>query len=70
VDFQLNEEQQLLADSVRKMLDRSYDFESRKKIIASSDGSSAEAWARSPSSACSACRCPRTTAASAAERPT
>jgi alkylation response protein AidB-like acyl-CoA dehydrogenase len=44
VDFQLNEEQQLLADSVRKMLDRSYDFESRKKIIASPDGSSPEAW--------------------------
>jgi len=44
VDFLLSEEQQLLADSVRKMLERSYDFESRKKIVASPEGFSPEVW--------------------------
>jgi len=43
VNFDYNEEQQLLADSVRRYLAKSYDFESRKKIVAG-PGWSAEAW--------------------------
>ena len=44
MDFELNEEQQLLADSVRKYLGSAYDFEARKKIIASPAGFSQPAW--------------------------
>jgi len=44
MDFDYTEEQQLLADSVRKYLASHYDFEARKKTIASSDGFSAGAW--------------------------
>jgi alkylation response protein AidB-like acyl-CoA dehydrogenase len=44
MDFELNEEQQLLADSVRKYLASSYDFEARKKVIASPAGFSQPAW--------------------------
>ena len=44
MDFELNEEQKLLADSVRKYLASSYDFESRKKTIASPTGFSQPAW--------------------------
>ena len=44
MDFELNEEQQLLADSVRKYLTSAYDFEARKKVIASPAGSSQPAW--------------------------
>jgi alkylation response protein AidB-like acyl-CoA dehydrogenase len=45
MNFDYNEEQQLLADSVRRYLAKSYDFESRKKIVAGK-GWSAEAWAQ------------------------
>jgi alkylation response protein AidB-like acyl-CoA dehydrogenase len=45
MNFDYNEEQQLLADSVRRYLGKSYDFESRKKIVAG-QGWSAEAWAQ------------------------
>lgn len=45
MNFDYNEEQQLLADSVRRYLAKSYDFESRKKIVAG-EGWSAEAWAQ------------------------
>jgi alkylation response protein AidB-like acyl-CoA dehydrogenase len=45
MDFQYTEEQQLLADSVRRLVEKRYDFESRKKIVASPAGHSAEAWA-------------------------
>ena len=45
MDFEFNEEQQLLADSVRKYLSTSYDFEARKKLIASTSGFSQPAWA-------------------------
>ena len=45
MDFQYTEEQQLLADSVRRLIDKRYDFESRKRIVASPAGHSAEAWA-------------------------
>ena len=44
MDFELNEEQQLLADSVRKYLASAYDFEARKKLIASPTGFSQPAW--------------------------
>ena len=44
MDFQYTEEQQLLADSVRRLVEKRYDFESRKGIVASSSGHSAEAW--------------------------
>jgi len=45
MNFDYNEEQQLLADSVRRYLAKSYDFEARKKIVAGK-GWSAEAWAQ------------------------
>jgi alkylation response protein AidB-like acyl-CoA dehydrogenase len=45
MDFQYTEEQQLLADSVRRLVEKRYDFESRKAIVASPTGHSAEAWA-------------------------
>ena len=45
MNFDYNEEQQLLADSVRRYLAKSYDFESRKKIVAG-QGWSKEAWAQ------------------------
>ena len=44
MDFELNEEQQLLADSVRKYLASAYDFEARRKVIASPSGFSQPAW--------------------------
>ena len=46
MNFDYNEEQQLLADSVRRYLQKDYDFESRKKIVASKEGWSAKAWAQ------------------------
>ncbi len=44
MNFDYNEEQQLLADSVRRFLAKDYDFESRKKIVASKDGWSPAVW--------------------------
>jgi alkylation response protein AidB-like acyl-CoA dehydrogenase len=44
MDFQYTEEQQLLADSVARLAEQHYDFEARKRIIASETGHSAEAW--------------------------
>lgn len=44
MDFDFNEEQQLLADSVRKYLANDYGFEARNKVIASSAGFSQPAW--------------------------
>jgi alkylation response protein AidB-like acyl-CoA dehydrogenase len=45
MNFDYNEEQQLLADSVRRFLAKSYDFEARQKIVASEAGWSPSAWA-------------------------
>lgn len=45
MNFDYSEEQQLLADSVRRFLEKEYDFESRKKIIAG-EGWSEEVWAK------------------------
>ena len=44
MNFDYNEEQQLLADSVRRFLAKDYGFEARKKIIASKDGWSPQVW--------------------------
>jgi len=46
MNFDYNEEQQLLADSVRRYLAKDYDFEKRRKIVASAAGWSAEVWAQ------------------------
>ena len=45
MNFDYNEEQQLLADSVRRFLQKGYDFEARKKIVASPEGWSEQVWA-------------------------
>ena len=45
MNFDYNEEQQLLADSVRRFMQKDYDFEARRKIVASPEGWSAAAWA-------------------------
>ena len=45
MNFDYNEEQQLLADSVRRFLAKDYDFESRKKIVGSKEGWSGKIWA-------------------------
>jgi alkylation response protein AidB-like acyl-CoA dehydrogenase len=44
MNFDYNEEQQLLADSVRRFLAKDYDFEARRKIVASDAGWSPVAW--------------------------
>ena len=44
MNFDYNEEQQLLADSVRRYLQKDYDFEARRKILASPEGWSERAW--------------------------
>jgi alkylation response protein AidB-like acyl-CoA dehydrogenase len=44
MNFDYNEEQQLLADSVRRYVQKNYDFEHRKAIVASPEGYSEEAW--------------------------
>src|SRR5262249_4275586 len=44
MNFDYNEEQQLLADSVRRFLAKDYDFEARRKIAASEEGWSPRAW--------------------------
>ena len=45
MNFDYNEEQQLLADSVRRYLAKGYDFEARRKIVAG-EGWSADAWSQ------------------------
>ena len=44
MNFDYNEEQQLLADSVRRFLAKDYQFEARRKIVATDDGWSASVW--------------------------
>jgi alkylation response protein AidB-like acyl-CoA dehydrogenase len=44
MNFDYNEEQQLLADSVRRFLAKDYDFEARGKIVASEQGWSDKVW--------------------------
>ena len=45
MNFDQTDEQRLLADSVRKFLAKDYDFERRKKIVASAEGYSEPVWA-------------------------
>jgi alkylation response protein AidB-like acyl-CoA dehydrogenase len=45
MNFDYNEEQQLLADSVRRFLQKDYDFEARKRILATKEGWSERVWA-------------------------
>ena len=69
MDFDLSEEQRLLKDSVEGLLKNDYDFDSRKKYGAENGRlEPRRSGASSPSRACSACRSPKTTAASAPAR--
>lgn len=45
MDFTLNEEEQLLADSVNRLIDKTYDFEARKAITQSETGFEPKFWA-------------------------
>jgi alkylation response protein AidB-like acyl-CoA dehydrogenase len=44
MNFDYNEEQQLLAASVKRFLDKDYTFEARRKIVSSSEGYSEAIW--------------------------
>lgn len=44
MDFELNEEQRMMADSVRRFLGERYDFEKRRAIVRSAAGASEEVW--------------------------
>ncbi len=44
MNFDYNEEQQLLADSVRRFIQKGYEFEARKKIVASAEGYSEQVY--------------------------
>jgi len=44
MNFDYNEEQQLLADSVRRFIQKDYDFEARKRIVHSPEGYSEAVW--------------------------
>ena len=46
MDIQLTEEQELLRNSVQRLLKDEYDFETRRKIVASEDGWSREFWSK------------------------
>jgi alkylation response protein AidB-like acyl-CoA dehydrogenase len=46
VDFTYTEEQQLLAASIRRFVDRHYEFAARRRIVASDAGWSREVWAQ------------------------
>jgi alkylation response protein AidB-like acyl-CoA dehydrogenase len=45
MNFDYSEEQQLLADSVRRLLQKDYEFEARRQIVASAEGYSPKVWA-------------------------
>ncbi len=45
MNFDYSEEQQLLAASVRRFVEKEYNFEARKQIVASAEGVSADVWA-------------------------
>lgn len=44
MNFDSNEEQRLLADSVRRFVEKDYDFEHRGKVIASPEGWDSKSW--------------------------
>ena len=45
MDFNFKEEQQQFADALKRWVSKDYSFEERRKIIASSEGVSSQAWA-------------------------
>jgi alkylation response protein AidB-like acyl-CoA dehydrogenase len=45
MNFDLNEEQQLLADTIKRFVETHYSFEARAKIVASAPGYSEDIWA-------------------------
>ena len=47
MNFDYSDDQQQLADSVRKYLTNEYDFDKRKAIIRSAEGLSEAAWTNS-----------------------
>ncbi|MGH8707506.1 MAG: acyl-CoA dehydrogenase family protein, partial [Burkholderiales bacterium] len=44
MNFDYNEEQQLLADSVRRFMQKDYEFEARRKIVGSAAGYDEKVW--------------------------
>src|SRR5258706_2602833 len=46
MNFDYNEEQQLLADSVGRFLSKEYEFEKRRKLVASAEGWSPQVYAQ------------------------
>lgn len=46
MDFDLNDEQRMLRDSVEKLMERTYDFESRQRYQGEADGFSRDSWMR------------------------
>ncbi|MEO1488207.1 MAG: acyl-CoA dehydrogenase family protein [Pseudomonadota bacterium] len=46
MDFAFTQEQDMLRDSVARYLDKNYDFDTRKAIVASDDAWSSEVWAQ------------------------
>src|SRR5919206_3748451 len=46
MDFELNDEQRLLKDSIERLLQDHYDFETRKTYMAAAEGFSRDMWAR------------------------
>jgi hypothetical protein len=68
MDIQFTEEQALLRASVQRLLRDQYDFEARRKIVASEDGFSRKHWQAFAELACSARRFQKRPAGSAAAR--
>ena len=68
MNFDLSEEQQLLADSLKRYLANEYSINARAKIVASSTGWSEAVWAAFAEMGLPGCRLPRSTAASAVPR--
>lgn len=46
MDFELTSEQTQLADAIRRFIERDYDFETRRKIVASASGTSGDVWSK------------------------
>ncbi len=44
MNFELTQDQQLLAESVKRLVEKDYDFEARKRIVASAEGHSPATW--------------------------
>jgi hypothetical protein len=68
MDIRLTEEQELLRSSVQRLLRDQYDFDARRKILASEDGFSHKQWQVFAELASWARRFPKRSADSAAAR--